>query len=141
MQELSGFNGGPEGQNSGTQGQFYADSGMADQAEIHELYEMYGQLSTNGPGSWSDSQAVGLADSALAGSMPGGNPGDLNDTVGNTTGDGDLMSNAFVADFFATHPGDNQDQVGGSVLQATEQDAPQLEAYIAQAQGLTNVDG
>jgi len=156
MTELSGFNGGPEGENNGTQGEFYADSGLADQAEIHELYEMYGQITSNGPGSWSDQTAVGLADTAtkniLNGTAPGGNPGDLNDTIpgpngvnqpgGETiTGNGDLMSNAFVADFFATHPGDDQDTAGQSVLQSTEADAPALLAYIAQQQGLTNADG
>jgi hypothetical protein len=82
-----------------------------------------------------------MSDQALAGSMPGGDPGDLNDTVGNTTGDGDLMSNSFVADFFATHQGLDQDTYGQSVLQATNMDAPQLENYIAQQQGLTSAAG
>jgi hypothetical protein len=88
--------------------------------------------------------------SIMNGTSAGGDPGDLNDTIpgpngvnttGETmTGNGDLMSNAFVADFFATNPGLDQDTVGQSVLQSTEADAPALEAYIAQAQGLTNVD-
>jgi hypothetical protein len=43
-----------------------------------------------------------------------------------------------VADFFATHPGLNQDQVGQGVLQATVMDAPQLEQYMAQAFGLND---
>ncbi len=134
----SGFAGGAEGQNNGTSGSFYADSGMADQSEVHELYEMYGQTTPNGPGSWSDSKALGLADAGMnaAGSSVY-NEGDLNDTVGNNQGDGDHMSNAFVADFFATHPGLSQDTVGQSVLAQTVQDDPALTAYIAQAQGLT----
>jgi len=145
MELAPGFPGGAEGENNGTQGLVYQGSGMADQALVHELYEMAGQENPSLAGSWGDSQAVGLSDAAmpaiLNGTAPGGNPGDLNDTVGQYQGDGDLMSNAFVADFFATNPGLDQDSVGGSVLQSTEADAPQLEAYIAQAQGLTNVDG
>ncbi|HEY9772364.1 MAG TPA: hypothetical protein V6C81_00990 [Planktothrix sp.] len=144
MTMLSGFQGGPEGENDGTSGDFYVDSGMADQAEIHELYEMYGQVTSSGGGSWSDSQAVSLSDSAMTninnGTAAGGNPGDLNDTVGQYTGDGDLMSNSFVADFFASHPGLDQDTVGQSVLQSTDADAPQLEQYIAQQQGLSDAD-
>ncbi len=136
---LSGFNGGPQGQNSGTTGDFYADSGMADQAEVHELYEMYGQISNGGAGSWSDSKAVSLADAGMNAAGPSvNNEGDLNDTVGNNQGDGDHMSNAFTADFFATHPGLNQDSYGQDTLALTAQDDPALVAYIAQAQGLTN---
>jgi hypothetical protein len=115
---------------------------------------MAGQEAPSLAGSWGDMTAVGLSDNAMQnimnGTAPGGDPGDLNDTIpgpngvnttGETiTGNGDLMSNAFVADFFASHPGLDQDQVGQNVLQSTEADAPALEAYIAQAQGLTNVD-
>ncbi len=134
----SGFAGGAQGQNNGTSGSFYADSGMADQAEVHELYEMYGQTTSNGPGSWSDSKALGLADAGMnAVGSSVYNEGDLNDTVGNNQGDGDHMTNAFVADFFATHPGLSQDTVGQSVLTQTALDDPALTAYIAQAQGLT----
>ncbi len=136
---LSGFNGGPQGQNSGTSGDFYADSGMADQAEVHELYEMYGQLSNGGAGSWSDSKAVSLADAGMNAAGPSvNNEGDLNDTVGSNQGDGDHMSNAFTADFFATHAGLNHDSYGQDTLALTAQDDPALVAYIAQAQGLTN---
>jgi hypothetical protein len=137
MELDSGFNGGPEGQNDGTYGQFYVDSGMADQAEVHELYEMYGQVTANGAGSWSDSQAVGIADNTMSRTDCSGEA-DLNDTVGNIQGDGDHMSNAFTADFFATHPGLDQDVYGQSVLSQTEQDDPTLEAYIANAQGLAD---
>ncbi|HEY9731137.1 MAG TPA: hypothetical protein V6C89_04460 [Drouetiella sp.] len=133
----SGFNGGAQGQNSGLDGSFYADSGMADQSEVHELYEMYGQVTSNGAGSWSDSRAVGLADSGLSSAgATAYNEGDLNDTVGNIQGDGDHMSNAFVADFFASHPGLLQDQLGRGTLDLVAQDDPNLVAYIAQSQGL-----
>ncbi|HEY9712543.1 MAG TPA: hypothetical protein V6C72_03685 [Chroococcales cyanobacterium] len=133
----SGYKSGAQGENSGSQGDFYVDSGMADQAEVHELYEMAGQVSGSKlGGTWNDPQAVALADQAMQGNGP--DPGDLSDTVGKYQGDGDLMSNAFVADFFATHAGLDQDTVGQSVLQATNQAAAQLEAYIAQQQGLSN---
>ncbi len=139
---LSGFNGGPQGQNDGTSGNFYADSGMADQAEVHELYEMYGQLSNGGAGSWSDEKAVALADAGMRAVGPSVyNEGDLNDTVGQLQGDGDHMSNAFTADFFATHPGLNHDSYGQDTLALTAQDDPALTAYIAQAQGLVNAAG
>jgi|694.fasta_scaffold112444_2 hypothetical protein len=134
----SGFSGGAQGQNSGTIGSFYADSGMADQSEVHELYEMYGQVTSGGAGSWSDSKAVGLADNGLnAAGSTAYNEGDLNDTVGTVQGDGDHLSNAFVADFFASHPGLNQDQIGQGTLALVSQDDPSLVAYIAQSQGLT----
>ena len=126
-----------QGQNNGQQGQVYTDSGMADQALVHELYEMSGQLSQNTlAGTWNDPKAVALADQALRGSMPGGNPGDLNDNVGNANGDGDLMSNIFTADFFAKNPSLNQDVYGQGVLQSSVADAPQLASYIAEDQGL-----
>ena len=112
---------------------------MADQAEVHELYEMYGQLSGGGAGSWSDAKAVSLSDAGMNAAGPSvNNEGDLNDTVGNIQGDGDHMSNAFTADFFATHAGLNQDSYGQDTLALTAQDDPSLVAYIAQAQGLTN---
>lgn len=139
MSVRSGFDGGAQGQNNGISGEFYADSGLADQAEVHELYEMYGQLSNGGPGSWSDNRAVALAD---AGMRAVGNSvyyeGDLNDTVGDLKGDGDHLSNAFTADFFATHPGLNRDSYGQSTLSRTVQDDPALTAYIAQALGLVD---
>lgn len=131
----AGFNGGPQGTNDGTQGQYYVDSGMADQAEVHELYEMYGQISNGGAGSWSDSQAVALSDKGLQ-ANGGRNEFDLNDTVGNVHGDGDHLSNAFTADFFATHGNLFQDSVGGDLLQGVVQDDPALCAYVAKAQGL-----
>lgn len=139
MSVRSGFDGGAQGQNNGISGEFYADSGLSDQAEVHELYEMYGQLSNGGPGSWSDNRAVALAD---AGMRAVGNSvyyeGDLNDTVGDLKGDGDHLSNAFTADFFATHPGLNRDSYGQSTLSRTVQDDPALTAYIAQALGLVD---
>ncbi len=139
MSVLGGFDGGAQGQNNGTYGQFYADSGMADQAEVHELYEMYGQLSNGGPGSWSDETALALAD---AGMRAAGDSvyyeGDLNDTVGELQGDGDHLSNAFTADFFATHPGLNHDSYGQDTLALVAQDDPTLTAYVAKAQGLVD---
>ncbi len=141
MSVLSGFNGGPQGQNNGTSGEFYADSGMGDQAEVHELYEMYGQLSDGGLGSWSDSTAVAMSDAGMDAAGPSVyNEGDLNDTVGGRHGDGDHLSNAFTADFFATHPGLNHDSYGASTLEQTALDDPALTAYVAKVMGLTDVN-
>lgn len=135
----SGFmNGLAQGQNNGTDGQCYVDSGMFSQALTHELYEMAGQIDPSLPGTWGDAQAVGLADAALRRGLPAGNPGDLNDTVGQVQGDGDLLSNIFAADFFAAHPNLNQDTVNLGVLQSSVLNAPQLSSYIAQAQSLTD---
>lgn len=134
----SGFTAGEaQGQNSGIEGMFYADSGMADQSEVHELYEMYGQLTSNGPGSWSDAQAVRLADSGIrAAGQAAYYEGDLNDTIGSVQGDGDHLSNAFAADFFATHPDLLQDRYGQDTLIQVAKDDPTLTAYVAQATGL-----
>lgn len=135
----SGYRSGEaQGQNSGMDGMFYADSGMADQSEVHELYEMYGQLTSGGAGSWSDSKAVTLADNGMRAAGPSVyHEGDLNDTIGNLTGDGDHLSNAFTADFFATHPELYKDRYGQDTLALVAQDDPNLTAYIAQATGLS----
>jgi len=61
----------------------------------------------------------------------------LADTVGTTQGDGDHMSYAFTADFFATHPGLYQDSIGQNRLSLVAKDDPTLTAYIANAQNLT----
>lgn len=130
----SGFNGGAQGSNNGRYGTFYADSGMADQAEIHELYEMYGQT-VGGAGSWGDQKGLAMADACMS-TTDCSSEGDLNDTVGRVKGDGDHMSNAFVADFFATHPDLLQDTYGRSVLQRVAKNDPALLAYIAQQTGM-----
>jgi hypothetical protein len=126
---------------------------MTDQALVHELYEMVGQISPSTiAGSWNDAKAVKIADKDTARILNGNgeDPGDLNDTLSevqfangfqdpnNVHGDGDLMSNAFVADFYATNQSLYQDKIGGSTLLTTIQNAPDLVSYIAKAQGLTD---
>ncbi len=143
----------PQGENNATRGMVYVDSGMTDQALVHELYEMAGQISpTTLKGSWNDAQAVSIADDATEKILngQGTNPGDLNDTLSEVNfangfqddrsvqGDGDLMSNVFTADFFATNPSLYQDRVGSKVMQVSVDDTPELADYIARVTGMTS---
>jgi hypothetical protein len=141
----------PEGENTGSAGQVYTDSGMMDQSLVHELYEMAGQISpTTLKGTWNDSDAVAIADDATSKILKGekANPGGLADTIAaahlangfedknRVPGDGDLMSHIFVADFFASNPALYGDSRGNDVLKISVNDSPELADYIARAQGL-----
>jgi hypothetical protein len=135
----SGFQpGDPEGENNGYQGLVYTDSGMENQALIHEASEMAGQLTSGVPGLWDDPKAIQMADQAMT--SPGfKDPGDLNDTIGSVYGDGDLISNIIAGLVQKDNPSATAgDTIGQSIEQTSIQDAPQLTAYIAQSLGIND---